>query len=66
MALDWAIGDQWLDSQAEVLLLVPYVVVPVAHVPDRNVLINHRVAAAASIKIVQVSPFTLDPWLFKP
>jgi RES domain-containing protein len=61
-----AIGDQWLDSRAEALLLVPSVVVPVANVPDRNVLINHRVAAAASIKIVHVRPFTLDPRLFKP
>jgi RES domain-containing protein len=61
-----AIGDQWLDSQAEALLLVPSVVVPVANVPDRNVLINHRVADAASIGIVHVSPFTLDPRLFKP
>ena len=61
-----AIGDQWLDSQAEVLLLVPSVVVPIANVPDRNVLINHRVADAASIKIAHISPFTLDPRLFKP
>jgi len=48
------------------LLLVPSVVVPIANVPDRNVLINHRVADAASIKIAHISPFTLDPRLFKP
>jgi RES domain-containing protein len=60
------IGDQWLDSRGELLLFVPSVIVPIANVPDRNVLINHRVADAASIKILQVLPFTLDPRLFKP
>jgi len=61
-----AIGDRWLDSKAEVLLFVPSVVLPIADVPDRNVLINHRVAGAASISVAQVSPFTFDPRLFKP
>jgi hypothetical protein len=39
---------------------------PIANAPDRNVLINHRRAEAASINIVRVIPFTLDPRLFKP
>jgi RES domain-containing protein len=60
------IGDRWLDSKAEVLLLVPSVIMPIANAPDRNVLINHRRAEAASINIVRVIPFTLDPRLFKP
>jgi RES domain-containing protein len=60
------IGDQWLDSVSEVLLFVPSVIVPIADVPDRNVLINHRVADAALIKIADVAPFSLDPRLFKP
>jgi RES domain-containing protein len=60
------IGDRWLDSAAEVLLVVPSVIVPIANVPDRNVLINHRAASSASIKIVDVMPFTLDPRLFRP
>jgi RES domain-containing protein len=60
-----AIGDQWLDSEAEVLLFVPSVIVPIANVLDRNVLINHRVHGAASIKIFEIAPFTLDPRLFK-
>jgi len=30
------------------------------------VLINHRFAAAVSIEIVQITPFTLDPRLFEP
>ena len=60
------IGDEWLDSEVEVLLFVPSVIMPIANVPDRNVLINHRVANAASIKIAEITPFTLDPRLFKP
>ncbi len=60
------IGDEWLDCVAEVLFFVPSVIVPIANVPDRNVLINHRVAQAASIKIAEITPFTLDPRLFKP
>jgi RES domain-containing protein len=60
------IGDRWLDSGAEVLLVVPSVVVPLVNANDRNVIINHRVAAAAGIKIEDIVPFTLDPRLFKP
>lgn len=59
-------GDDWLDGVAEVLLTIPSVVVPIAGAPDRNVLINHRHADAARIRIVDVMPFTLDPRLFKP
>jgi RES domain-containing protein len=61
-----AIGDRWLDSVAEVLLFVPSVIVPIANVPDRNVLINNRAANVASIKIAEIMPFTLDPRLFRP
>jgi RES domain-containing protein len=61
-----AIGDQWLDSKAEVLLFVPSVLVPMADVPDRNVLINHRAVNVASINMVHAIPFTFDPRLFKP
>ena len=53
--------DQWLDSKAQVVLFVPSVIVPIANVPDRNVLINHHLADAASINIVRVIPFTFDP-----
>jgi RES domain-containing protein len=71
---DWAqrgthtqsVGDRWLDSKAEVLLYVPSVIIPIANVPDRNVMINHRHADAALIKIVDVTPLTLDPRLFRP
>jgi hypothetical protein len=71
---DWAtrethtqmVGDRWLDSVAEALLIVPSVIVPIANVPDLNVLINHRAAEAAAIGIAEVAPFSLDPRLFKP
>jgi RES domain-containing protein len=61
-----SVGDQWLDLATEVLLFVPSVIVPIASAPDRNVLINHRAAKAAAIKIAEISPFTLDPRLFNP
>jgi hypothetical protein len=42
------------------LFFVPSVIVPIANVPDRNVLINHRVAQAASIKIAEIIPTALE------
>jgi RES domain-containing protein len=60
------IGDQWLDSVTQALLFVPSVVVPIANVPDMNVLINHRVAGVASIRIADIAAFALDPRLFRP
>jgi len=58
------IGDRWLDMGAEALLTVPSAVVPIPRAPERNVLINHRHARSAEIKIVNVLPFTFDPCLF--
>ena len=71
---DWAMrevetqqaGDAWLDGAAELLLVVPSVIVPIDAAPDRNVLINHRHPDIARIAIVAVVPFTLDPRLFRP
>jgi RES domain-containing protein len=60
-----AIGDGWLDAGAEVLLCVPSVIMPVPRAPDRNVLINHRAAGVGLIEIAAVTPFTLDPRLFR-
>src|SRR5260370_31472658 len=60
------IGDHWLDSLAETLLIVPSVIMPLAAAPERNVLINHRHARAADITVASISPFTLDPRLFQP
>ena len=61
-----SLGDQWLDSIAETLLIVPSVIVPLPNVPDRNVLINHRHPDAARIGTVRVISFELDPRLFQP
>jgi len=60
------VGNAWLDSIAEAILIVPSVVMPIAKAPDRNALINHRAANAAAIKIVDALPFVLDPRLFRP
>jgi hypothetical protein len=60
------IGDRWLDSETEILLLVPSAIMPIANVRDRNVLINHRLRGVASISIARVVPFSLDPRLFRP
>ncbi len=50
----------------EVLLSVPSVIMPIANAPDRNILINHRAANVAAIKVEPTTPFTLDPRLFRP
>jgi RES domain-containing protein len=60
------LGDQWLDKCQEAILVVPSVIVPIDGAPDRNVLINHRHTASSRITIVAVTPFTLDPRLFRP
>ncbi len=69
---DWAnreihtqqLGDGWLDSNEETILLVPSVIMPVA--VDRNAVINHRRPDATRITIAHVIGFTLDPRLFRP
>ena len=71
---DWAIrethtqqlGDEWLDSGEETILLVPSVVMPVADAVDRNAMINHRRRESTRITIAHVIAFTLDPRLFRP
>ena len=70
---DWALreihtqtlGDTWLDERAELILVVPSVIMPIAGAPDRNVLINHRHSGSARITITAVTPFTFDPRLFQ-
>jgi hypothetical protein len=39
---------------------------PIADIPDRNVLINHGTADAKAIRIRDIVPLSLDPRLFKP
>jgi RES domain-containing protein len=71
---DWAarqahsqkLGDEWLDQATEAILIVPSVVMPISSAIDRNVLINHRHDAVRQIGVSAVTPFTLDPRLFRP
>ena len=71
---DWAtrqiytqqLGDEWLDTGEEAILLVPSVIMPIADAIDRNALINHRRPDATRITIAHVLTFTLDPRLFRP
>ena len=40
-------------------------ILPIAGADDRNVVINHRHAAAAAIEIAGTEPFAYDPRLFR-
>jgi RES domain-containing protein len=60
------LGDEWLDKATEAVLIIPSVIMPISTATDRNVLINHRHDGAARITISAVTPFTLDPRLFRP
>lgn len=62
-AVTMGIGNAWLDSSSTCLLRVPSVVVPVRDTRDRNVIVNHRHAAASRITITRVEPFRYDPRL---
>jgi RES domain-containing protein len=72
LSADWAMreietqarGDAWLDDGKEALLVVPSAIAPIEAAPDRNVLVNHRARGSDAIRIVDVTPFTLDPRLF--
>ncbi|MFP5249798.1 MAG: RES family NAD+ phosphorylase [Acidobacteriota bacterium] len=73
LASDWVhrevdtqkLGDQWLDAVTEALLIVRSVIMPLPSAPERNLLINHRHAGAAGIRIVNIVSFQLDPRLFQ-
>ncbi len=58
------LGDGWTDAASDAILIVPSVIMPLPHAPDRNAVINHRHPAAARIAIVSATPFNLDPRLF--
>lgn len=72
LPLDWGrretrtkrIGDACLDGGEDTLLVVPSVIMPIGSASDRNILINHKRAGAARIRIVNAMPFTLDPRQF--
>ncbi len=57
-------GNAWHREGAAPLLRVPSAIVPLDRSPDLNVVINHRHAAAATIRRVAAIPFVLDPRLF--
>lgn len=59
------LGDEWLERGTETILIMPSVIMPIASAGDRNVLINHRHAAASRIAIASVTSLTLDPRLFR-
>jgi RES domain-containing protein len=59
------LGNDWLDRQTGALLIVPSAIIAISSAPDRNVLINHRHSAAAAIRVVDATPFTFDPRLFR-
>ena len=58
------IRDAWLEGGLDTLLVVPSVIVPLAAAADRNILVNHRHADAARIRIVNAISFALDPRRF--
>ena len=74
LASDWVrrevdtqrLGDQWLDSMAEALLVVPSVIMPLSNAPDLNVLVNHRHPDVPRIRILRIVSFELNPGLFQP
>jgi RES domain-containing protein len=59
------LGNVWLDAGTGALLVVPSAIMPLAHAPDRNVLINHRHPQSRRITVVSTTPFTLDARLFR-
>lgn len=61
-----AIGNRWLASRSEALLFVPSAIMPVAGIPDRNVLVNHGATDADSIQILNIVQLSLAPRLFEP
>jgi RES domain-containing protein len=53
-------GDRWLEAGAALALVAPSVIVP----QEQNVMLNPRHRRAASMRIEEVVPFSLDPRLF--
>jgi RES domain-containing protein len=64
--LTQTIGDEWLDSLAAPILLVPSVIAHFDGSPDLNALINHRHPDAARIATGAAFPFAFDARLLSP
>jgi RES domain-containing protein len=58
--LTQSLGDRWWSAGAAPLLQVPSAVVPLSRSPDLNVVLNHRHAATAAIRIAEIIAFGLD------
>jgi RES domain-containing protein len=60
------LGDEWIASRRTPLMRVPSAILPLADVPDRNIVINHRHADSRRIKIARVhQPFAFDARLLR-
>ena len=59
-SLTQAMGDEWLDSLAAPLLLIPSAIASFDGSPDLNALINHRHPAAARIETDATFPYVFD------
>ncbi len=55
------LGDDWVTSNASVILAVPSVIIP----QERNYLINPKHPDFAKLKIEQPTDFLFDPRMFK-
>jgi RES domain-containing protein len=56
-------GDDWHRARKTPMLMVPSAIVPLAHSPDRNVVLNHDHPDIAEIRMQSLEPFVLDPRL---
>jgi RES domain-containing protein len=54
-----AIGDEWLEAQRSLALIVPSAVLP----DSRNILLNPQHPSAARLRVVSQQPFMFDPRL---
>lgn len=54
-----AIGDDWLEEQRSLALIVPSAVLP----DSKNILLNPQHPGAARLRVVSQQPFTFDPRL---
>ena len=65
-SLTQGVGDEWLDSIAAPILLVPSIIAYFDGSPDVNALINHRHPDAARIATDATFPFAFDARLLSP
>ncbi len=64
VALTQSIGDELLrDADEAPAIIVPSAIVSLKNAPDQNLLINHSSRQISKLKLVEVSPFAIDPRL---